>query len=135
MHSRDVPIVLTRPPRYRRNPTSDWEEAHANLRDAAAEIFAVLGVTSPELVVPPLANQDYWTLWSGSKDGIEYEVRYGEGQHASEFPFWIWVGLAGRAGWSDRLPDEAHSVAAKLIEHGYACMVRGYVSATSEGGL
>jgi hypothetical protein len=135
MHDRDVPIVLTRPPNYSPGPRFSLGEPDVVLEAAARNIFSLLGVGSAAFEEPPVPNQYYVWFWSGSKDGIKYEVRRGEGPHAGEYPIWIWVGLETTGRWSDQLSEEAHAAAAKLAECGYRCTVRGYISATGEAPL
>jgi len=134
MLNRDAPIILTRPPGYRPVPPISLGEPDTILEDAARRIFAELGISSIRFFEPPMPNQDYRCFWSGTQDGIEYEVRHGEGPHAGEYPFWIWIGLE-RGGHSDVLTEQAHSVAERLRRHGWPSLVRGYISATGETAL
>lgn len=134
MLDRDAPIILTRPPDYRPIVPISLGEQDTVLEDAARKIFAEIGVSSFHFVEPPMPNQDYLCLWSGARDGIEYEVRNGEGPHAGEYPFWIWIGQE-RGGWGEALIEEAHSVAERLQQRSWRSLVRGYISATGEMAL
>ena len=116
MLDRDAPIILTCPPGYCPRPPISLGEPDTVLEDAARRIFAELGIFSFRFVEPPMPNQDYLCLWSGAQDGIEYEVRHGEGPHTGEYPFWIWIGLQS-GGYSDMLTEQAHSIAEKLHQH------------------
>ena len=135
MHNTDVPIVLTRPPDFISGQFDTYDEANVVLKDAAKKIFTVLEIPSFRFIEPPMPNQSYLSLLAGCKDGFEYEIHFGEGPHYSEYPFWIWVGLEHFEGWDDKLPQEAHSVAARLSRSGYRCLVRGYISAMGKMAL
>jgi hypothetical protein len=135
MHNLDVPIILMRPPDYHPSPPIRLGEPDIVLENVARMIFAGLEISSFQFVEPPMPNQGYLCLWSGSKDGIEYEVQHGEGPHAKEYPFWIWVGLEHGKGYSDRLSEQANLVAERFSQSGWHCLVRGYISATGELSL
>lgn len=130
MHNRDVPIILVRPDDgdY---PLVDLSVRDSGLEEVAQRFFGAMQIASCRFVEQPMPNQDYLCFWAGSENGIEYEVRRADA-HAAKYPFWIWVGLENGQGYSDRLSEQAHSVAEKLRRSGWRCSVKGYSSAMGE---
>ena len=134
MHSRDVPIILVRPDE-RSYPLVSLGTHDSDLERVSKDFFRTLGVGSAEFVESAVPNGDYHCYWSGTVDEIEYEVMRAQGAHAVEYPFWILVGLNGRAGWSDMLVEQAYALSDRLARAGWRCLVRGFIPATAEAPL
>lgn len=120
----DIPIVLVKPD-DRIHPVLSMGEPDSDLEEFAKSFFPKIGISSFHLVTDSSAPQTVFFYWSGSKDGVEYEVSRGR----KEYPFGVWIGLTGKSGWDDRLVEVAHSVADTLSRAGWQSLVSGFLSA------